>query len=163
MFLATRLAIPLGAIMAAPLCLLAGNGPAWWEAAALAWLLLPFAAVAYVSRTGDLVVGEALSLATWIGLALTLTIGSGSAIGFGLLLLVPLEAALATASAYVTAALAIAIVIAVGVAVGTHPTAEAYSVHHLGLLSRGNDRRFGALWRGARHHGQPSSDRAPAP
>ena len=136
-FLATRLAVPLGALVIAPLCLLAGNGPAWWEAGALAWLLLPFGAVVLVSRTGDLKAGEALSVAAWIGLALTLTVGSGSGVGLGLLLLVPLEAALSTGSLYVTASLWIAVLTAVGLAIGLTPADPASPLTHFTLLARG--------------------------
>ncbi len=111
-FLATRLAVSVGALVAAPLCLVLGDAPVWWQAGALAWLLLPIAAVASVSRTGNLARGEALSLATWIGLAVTLALGSGSATGLGLLLIVPFEAVL-TLSALSTSAL-----VAIGVAGG---------------------------------------------
>ena len=135
-FIATRLAIPLGALVAAPLCLLIGHGPAWWETAALAWLLLPFGAVLYVSRTGDLATGEALSLATWIGLALTLAFGCGSALSLGPLLLVPLEAALATSTLYVTAALWVAMATAAGFALGLSPPAPTGGAVEFGALAR---------------------------
>lgn len=95
-FLVTRLAVSLVALVAAPVCLAVGEAPAWWQAGALAWLLLPAAAVAIVSRSGDLIRGESLSLVAWLGLAATMTLGSGSTTGLGLLLMVPLEVALAS-------------------------------------------------------------------
>lgn len=92
-FLASRIGLSLGSLALAPLCLVSGAAPAPWEAGALAWLALPFAAALYVSRSGDLETGEALSLASWVGLAATVALGSGSALGLALLLIVPIEAA----------------------------------------------------------------------
>ncbi len=135
-FLATRLGISLGAMIIAPLCLM-GEAPAWWEAGALGWLLLPCAAVAYVSRTGDLIVGEAVSLAAWIGLALTFAAGSGSGLGLGLLLLVPLEAAVTFGSVYVTAALAVAVASAVCLAIGTTLTFANHADPQVGAFGTG--------------------------
>ena len=135
-FMATRLGLSLGAMILAPLCFL-GTVPAWWEVAALGWLLLPCAAVTYVSRTGDLMAGEALSLAVWIGLALTVVGGTGSGLGLGLLLLVPVEAAVTFGSVYVTAALAISVAIAVALAVGTILDVTFHSDQHLGAFGTG--------------------------
>ena len=135
-FVATRLGLALGAMIIAPLCLL-GHAPAWWEVGALGWLLLPCAAVAYVSRTGDLILGEAVSLAAWIGLALTVAAGTGSGLGLGLLLLVPLEAAVAFGSVYVTAALAMAVAAAVFLAVATTLNLTFYPDPHLGSFGTG--------------------------
>ena len=94
-FLASRIALSLGSLAFAPLCLV-GAAPAAWEAAALAWLGLPFAAAIAVSRGGDLRVGEALSLLAWVGLGATVAFGTGSGFGLALLLMVPIEAAAAS-------------------------------------------------------------------
>ena len=117
-FLASRLTIPLGAFVIAPLFLVTGHGPTFWEAAALALLLLPFGAVIHVSRTGNLAAGEAVSLATWLALGFTLTLGSGSPVGLGLLLLVPLETALSSGSPFARRASFIASTSAVLLSVG---------------------------------------------
>ena len=95
-FIATRSGLSVAALATAPLCFAAGAPPAW-EAAALAWLSLPLVAVAVVSRSGDLRLGEALSLLTWIGLAVTVALGAGSPMGLALALMVPVEAAVAGA------------------------------------------------------------------
>ncbi len=112
-FLATRIALSLGSLALAPLCLV-GAAPAAWEAGALAWLALPFVAALAVSRTGDLWTGEALSLLAWIGLGTTVTLGSGSGFGLALLLMVPIEAAAASGAAVALAGLAAAGVAAAG-------------------------------------------------
>lgn len=116
-FLASRIALSLGSLALAPLCLV-GAAPAAWEALALAWLVLPFAAALAVSRSGDLRGGEALSLLAWLGLGATVAFGTGSSFGLALLLMVPVEAAAASSSAVALAALggAAAIALAAGAA-----------------------------------------------
>ena len=105
-FLATRIGLSLVALALAPLCLVCGAAPAAWEAVALSWLALPFAAALYVSRTGDLRGGEAASLAAWIGLGVTAALGTGSSLGLALLLMVPIEAAAASIAGTAAAGLA---------------------------------------------------------
>ena len=119
-FIATRLALSLGSLALAPLCFVAKASPTAWEAWVLAWLILPFAAVVSVSRSGRLLVGEALSIAAWIGLAISVTIGTGSSLGLALLLMVPIEASTAVASPIIVTALATAIVTASGLALRSH-------------------------------------------
>ena len=116
-FLASRIALSLGSLALAPLCLV-GAAPAAWEAIALAWLVLPFAAALAVSRSGDLRGGEALSLLAWLGLGATVAFGTGSSFGLALLLMVPVEAAAASSTAVALAALggAAAIALAAGAA-----------------------------------------------
>ena len=135
-FQATRLGISLGAMIIAPLCLV-GHTPAWWEAGALGWLLLPCAAVAYVSRTGNLIAGEAVSLACWIGLALTVAVGSGSGLGLSLLLVVPLEAAVTFGSIYVTTALWVAAATALSLAAAATLNVTLPADPHLGAFGTG--------------------------
>ncbi len=96
LFLASRIGLSLVSLALAPLCLVVGSAPAAWEAAALAWLALPFAASLAVSRTGNLRAGEVLSLLAWLGLSATVTLGTGSVTGLALLLIVPIEAASAS-------------------------------------------------------------------
>ncbi|RYC32945.1 PAS domain-containing sensor histidine kinase [Lichenibacterium minor] len=100
-FLLTRVGLSLTALALAPLCLVAGAAPAAWEAGALAWLALPFCAALAVSRTGNLRVGEALSLAAWVGLGATVALGTGSSLGLAILLMVPVEAASASTGRFV--------------------------------------------------------------
>ena len=119
-FIATRLGLSLGSLALAPLCFVAKASPTAWEAWVLAWLILPFAAVVGVSRSGRLLLGEALSMAAWIGLAVSVTIGTGSSLGLALLLMVPVEASAAMASPIVVTALATAIVAAGGLALRSH-------------------------------------------
>jgi two-component system, cell cycle sensor histidine kinase DivJ len=133
-FLSTRLAISLAALIIGPVCLIAGEAPAWWESGALAWLLVPFAAAAYVSRTGDLMLGETLSLTTWMGLALTLATGSGCGLALGVLLLVPLEAAVAFGSIYSLIALCVTVAIAGGLAAGSSFDLPLRASVHLGAF-----------------------------
>lgn len=112
-FLTSRILLSLGSLALAPLCLV-GAAPAAWEAAALAWLALPFGAALLVSRTGDLRAGEALSLLVWLGLGTTLTLGAGSAFGLALFLMVPIEAAAASSAATGALALVAAAILALG-------------------------------------------------
>ncbi len=115
-FLLTRVGLSLTALASAPFCLVTDAAPAAWEAVALAWLALPFAAALVVSRTGDLRRGEALSLAAWVGLGATVALGTGSGLGLVLLLMVPVEAAsAASARAVVPAILACIGVVAAAV------------------------------------------------
>ena len=119
-FIATRLGLSLGSLALAPLCFVAKASPTAWEAWVLACLILPFAAAVSVSRSGRLLVGEALSIAAWIGFAVSVTIGTGSSLGLALLLMVPVEASTAMASPIVVSALAAAIVTACGLALRSH-------------------------------------------
>ena len=116
-FLATRIGLSLGALALAPLCLVGRAAPAAWEAGALAWLALPFAAALLVSRTGNLRAGEAASLAAWVGLGATVALGTGSGFGLALLLMVPIEAAAASSAGVAAAGLVGAAVAAVALLV----------------------------------------------
>ena len=98
-FLASRIGLSLVSLALAPLWLVAGPAPAAWEAAALAWLALPFGAALAVSRSGDLRTGEIMSLLAWLGLSVTVSLGTGSIFGLALLLMVPIEAATASSVA----------------------------------------------------------------
>ena len=114
-FLASRIVLSLGSLALAPLCLV-GAAPAAWEAGALAWLALPFAAALAVSRSGDLRGGEALSLFAWVGLGATVAFGTGSGFGLALLLMVPIEAAAASSVAVALAGLGGATAVALAAA-----------------------------------------------
>ena len=114
-FLTSRVLLSLGSLALAPLFLV-GAAPAAWEAAALAWLVVPFGAALLVSRTGNLRAGEALSLLVWLGLGATLTLGAGSAFGLALLLMVPVEAAAASSAAVGAVAIVAAALLALGAA-----------------------------------------------
>lgn len=111
-FLASRIGLSLVSLALAPLCLVVGPAPAAWEAVALAWLALPFAAALAVSRCGDLRLGEMLSLLAWVGLAATVTLGTGSIVGLALLLMVPIEAATTSSVAVAVGGLAGAALVA---------------------------------------------------
>ena len=136
-FLSSRLAISLAALIIGSLCLAAGAAPAGWESGTLAWLLIPFGAAAYVSRTGDLVSGEALGLIAWGGLALTFAAGSGSGLGLGLLLLIPLETSIGPGSTYSRVALVLTVLIAAGVAAGSAIGLAIEPGAHLGAFGDG--------------------------
>ncbi len=113
-FITTRIGLFLAAMTSAPLFLASGHVPAMWQAVALAWLMVPLASVAYVSRTGRLIVGEAACLSTWAGIAVTAAVGGGVSLGgaWALLLLIPLEASCLTEAKLVTRGLAVAVSIA---------------------------------------------------
>ncbi len=115
-FLATRTGLSLAALALAPLCLVVGGAPSAWEAGALAWLALPFGAAFAVSRTGALRLGEALSLAAWVGLGATVALGTGSSLGLALLLMVPVEAASASSGGFALPAVAASATVALAAA-----------------------------------------------
>ncbi len=115
-FLASRIALSLGSLAFAPLCLVGGAAPAGWEAGVLAWLAVPFGAALAVSRTGDLRLGEALSLVAWLGLGATAALGTGSALGLSVLLMVPVEAASGSSAAAAVAGLVLAAVVGLAAA-----------------------------------------------
>jgi cell cycle sensor histidine kinase DivJ len=137
MFIGSRFAVSLGGLALAPLCFVAGNVPHWWEAGALGWLVVPFAAAIVVSRSGNLGAGEALNLLTWIGLASMLAAGTGSGIGLGLLVLVPLEAALAGPSIWASLAMGAACGIALVYTVLTGVSGHSLASAHLGAFGAG--------------------------
>ena len=128
-FLLTRVGLSLTALASAPLCLVTGAAPAGWEALALAWLAVPFGAALVVSRTGDLRLGEALSLASWVGLGATVALGTGSSLGLALLLMVPLEAAFAASARAVLPAIAAAIGVVAAAALRARLGLAAPSAH----------------------------------
>ncbi len=141
-FLGTRTGLSLAALALSPLCLAVGGAPAAWEAGALAWLALPFGAAFAVSRTGALRVGEALSLAAWVGLGATVALGTGSSLGLALLLMVPVEAASASSGGFAWPAVAASAAVALLAALLSHFGVAATSAH---LTPLGTDALVAAL------------------
>jgi two-component system, cell cycle sensor histidine kinase DivJ len=92
-FIARQLLASLAIMAVAPLFLACYGAPAPWHAMVFAWGIVPLCAVVLVSRSGDLVLAQGLSIASFIGVATTLAIGGGDAWQTALawLVLAPLE------------------------------------------------------------------------
>ena len=93
-FIASRLAVSLIAVALSPLFLAFGGAPALWQVIAFSWMLLPVAAVAVLSRTGQLIPAQMICAIGILGLSLTFAAGGGMAAALAWLVLVPIEAAL---------------------------------------------------------------------
>ncbi len=76
-FIAARLGLFAAALASLPVVLALGRPPAPGNAAALAWLAVPVAAAAFLSRTGRLGRAEAASMLGWTGFAATALLGGG--------------------------------------------------------------------------------------
>jgi cell cycle sensor histidine kinase DivJ len=74
---------------------LAGASPGW-RVGAIAWLVLPAAAIVHLARTGDLIEAQLISLFGLAVLAFIVTVGAGLSpqLSLGWLMLLPLEAAI---------------------------------------------------------------------
>jgi cell cycle sensor histidine kinase DivJ len=96
---------------------LAGASP-MWQFGAFAWLLLPLAAIAHLSRTGDLIEAQLISLFGLIVLALIVTVGAGLSpqLSLGWLMLLPLEAAISGSPSMLRFASLLAIALLLGLA-----------------------------------------------
>ena len=94
---------------------LAGANPIW-RLGAVAWLILPLAAVVHLARTGDLIEAQLISLFSLAVLAFLVTVGAGLSpeLALGWLMLLPLEAAISNSSSMLRFAslLAIALLLA---------------------------------------------------
>lgn len=135
-FLLTRIGLSFGALTLAPLWLIGGAAQPLWEAAVLAWLVVPFGAALAVSRTGNLRCGEILSLAAWLGLGATVSLGTGSGLGLALLFVAPLEAATAATGGLATwGAVAAAAVASAALAGRVGLPAEAGALSWLGAAA----------------------------
>ena len=91
----TRLATVLLVAVFVPRYLAYAGASATWQIAALLWLILPLTAIAHLSRTGDLIGSQLISLFGLVLLALIVTVGAGLSLepSLGWLMLLPLEAA----------------------------------------------------------------------
>ncbi|MCW6507519.1 PAS domain-containing sensor histidine kinase [Lichenifustis flavocetrariae] len=110
LFIATRISLSCLALALVPVFLATGGVPKWLDAILLAWMVLPLVAAAQVSNTGRLASGEALSAASWIGLAVTAALGHACGLGAACVVLVavPIEALLMAAPWVATCAVAAA-------------------------------------------------------
>lgn len=76
-FILRRLASALMMLCLVPPFLAAYGAPAAWQALVFILFLLPVAAVAFVSRTGHLVLAQTICIVSFVGAALTITMAGG--------------------------------------------------------------------------------------
>jgi cell cycle sensor histidine kinase DivJ len=141
LFVIARLATLVFVAIFVPRYLDFAGASAVWRFGALAWLVLPLAAIAHLARTGDLVEAQLISLFGLAVLALIVTVGAGLSpeLSLGWLMLLPLEAAISGSSSMLRFAslLAIALMLALAAAqsagwLGGAPTMSPGAVATLG-------------------------------
>ena len=91
-----------------------------WRVGAVAWLVLPLAAIIHLTRTGDLLEAQLISLFGLAVLALIVTVGAGLSpeLSLGWLMLLPLEAAISGSSSMLRFASLLAIALMLALAAG---------------------------------------------
>ncbi len=94
----------------------AAGADAIWRVAAVVWFIAPAAAIAHLTRSGDLLGAQFISLSSLVGLALIVTLGARLSLeaGLGWLMLLPLEAALFGSSAMLRFSSLLALTISLG-------------------------------------------------
>jgi cell cycle sensor histidine kinase DivJ len=116
LFIFARLATLVFVAIFVPRYLALVGASAIWQVGAVAWLILPLAAIVHLARTGDLIEAQLISLFGLILLALIVTVGAGLSpeLSLGWLMLLPLEAAISGSSSMLRFAslLAIAVLLA---------------------------------------------------
>jgi len=97
LFIFARLATIVLVAALVPRYLAAVGADPLWRIGALAWLLLPLAAVVHLTRTGDLVEAQLISLFSLALLTCVVVVGArlSPEMSLGWLMLLPLEAAIA--------------------------------------------------------------------
>jgi two-component system, cell cycle sensor histidine kinase DivJ len=115
-FILRQLLSSLAIMAVAPLFLARYGAPAPWHALVFVWGVFPLCAVVLVSRTGNLIMAQGMSVASFIGVATTLAAGGGQTWHAALawLALAPLEGVLSHNRRLVFASMALAIASALG-------------------------------------------------
>ena len=100
LFIFARLATLVFVAIFVPRYLALVGASAIWQVGAVAWLILPLAAIVHLARTGDLIEAQLISLFGLVLLALIVTVGAGLSpeLSLGWLMLLPLEAAISGSS-----------------------------------------------------------------
>ncbi len=111
-FILRQLVSSLAIMAVAPLFLACYGAPAPWHALVFACGILPLCAVVLVSRTGNLILAQSLSMTGFIGVATTLAVGGGEAWQMALawVALAPLEGVFSQSRRLVFVGMALAIV-----------------------------------------------------
>jgi cell cycle sensor histidine kinase DivJ len=110
-FILRQLVSSLAIMAFAPLFLASYGAPAPWHALVFAWGVLPLCAVVLVSRTGNLILAQGVSVAGFVGVATTLAAGGGNAwqLALAWVVLAPLEGVFSQSRRLVFAGMAMAI------------------------------------------------------
>jgi cell cycle sensor histidine kinase DivJ len=139
LFIFARLATIVLVAVLVPRYLAAVGADPLWKISALAWLLLPLAAVVHLARTGDLVEAQLISLFSLALLVGVVVVGArlSPEMSLGWLLLLPLEAAIADSASLLRFAnlLAIALLLLIALAHGWGFGAAAPPLGGLGLAA----------------------------
>ncbi len=161
LFIFARLATIVLVAALVPRYLAAVGADPLWRIGALAWLLLPVAAVVHLARTGDLVEAQLISLFSLALLTCVVVFGArlSPEMSLGWLMLLPLEAAIADSASLLRFAnlLAIALLLLIallrgwGLAAVAAPAA-AYAALHLIAAARARRARRRAAVGGAERY-----------
>ncbi len=139
LFIFARLATIVLVAALVPRYLAAVGADPLWRIGALAWLLLPLAAVVHLARTGDLVEAQLISLFSLALLTCVVVVGArlSPEMSLGWLMLLPLEAALADSASLLRFAnlLAIALLLLIALLRGWGIGAAAPPLGGLGLAA----------------------------
>ncbi len=91
-FILRRLASSVAVMCLAPLFLAIYGAPAVWNALVFVWCVLPIGAVVLLSRSGDLLLAQAICILSFIGAAATIAAGGGPwEVALAWLVLAPFE------------------------------------------------------------------------
>jgi cell cycle sensor histidine kinase DivJ len=139
LFIFARLATIVLVAALVPRYLAAVGADPLWKFGAIAWLLLPLAAVVHLARTGDLVEAQLISLFSLALLTCVVVVGArlSPEMSLGWLMLLPLEAAIADSASLLRFAslLAIALLLLIALLRGWGFGAAAPPIGSLGLAA----------------------------